>query len=191
MRNLLYFPIIAALFLGGCGKKDQPAGRGAQNSQVVTDSVSANAAAMPATHATVSVSTPVLQPILTAWQEGHTEEAVELFAKADWSARPIFPQGMAVGLNEAQFKAMSDADRQLRNNEMLAQLDVLKQLATAVNAAGDQAASKGDNLRARQCYESLKQFGAALSNPQAQQLLQMVGQVSRNMGEQGLGRLKT
>lgn len=191
MRNLFHFPVIVAVLLCGCGKKDQTAGGDAQNSQVVTDTASASTTAMPATQSTVSVSTPVLQPILTAWQEGHTAEAVGLFAKADWSARPIFPQGMAVGLNDAQFKAMSDADRQLRNNEMLAQLDVLKQLATAVNAAGDQAASKGDNVRARQCYESLKQFGAALSDPQAQQLLQMVGQVSRNMGEQGLNRIKT
>src|SRR5579885_337914 len=118
MRNFVHLLVIAAVILCGCGKKDQPANGGPQNSQVVTDTASANATAMPGTQATVSVSTPVLQPILTAWQEGHTAEAVERFVVANWSARPIFPQGMAVGLNEAQLRAMPDAERQLRNNEM-------------------------------------------------------------------------
>lgn len=132
---------------------------------------------------------PVIQPILTAWQEGHRSEAVDLFVRANWADRPILPAGMVLNMTEAGFKSLSDSERQLRGNEMIAQLDLVKQLASAVSNAGQNAASTGDTGRARQCYGALKQFGAAIDDPKALPLLKMVGQVSIKMADRGLASL--
>lgn len=135
------------------------------------------------------VSTPVLQPILTAWQEGHSSEAVDIFVHVNWSSRPVFPTGMVLGISEAEFKSLSDSDRQLRGSEMMTQLDLMKQLASAVFDAGQSAASAGNIERAKQCYGALKQFGAALNDPKALLLVKMVGQVSIKMADRGLANL--
>jgi hypothetical protein len=188
MKNLTRLALILTfVLLAGGSKGDQTSNGSLQPPSAVKSNTpaSGDAAAQP----TFPVSTPVLQPILTVFQEGHTAQAVDLFIQANWSGRPIFPSKMALGLTDAQFKAIPEGERKLRTDEMLAQLDLMKQLATAVSNAGDEAAAKGDALRARQGYESLKRFGAALDDPKAQQLLRMVGQVSKRMAEHGLARL--
>lgn len=187
MKILIRFGIIAAVVLLAAGSKGDQTSNGPVQPPAVKSNTpaSGDAAARP----TFPVSTPVLQPILTVFQEGHTAQAVDLFIQANWNARPIFPSKMALGLTDTQFKAIPEGERQLRTDEMLAQLDLMKQLATAVSNAGDAAAAKGEALQARQCYESLKRFGAALDDPKAQQLLRMVGQVSKRMAEHGLARL--
>ena len=185
-----YFLMAVAMLFTGCSKSGQPSNDTSQNPEPAAQTTTSNSDMVAGRQPTVFAPTPVLQPILTTWQEGHTSAAVDQFIQANWNARPIFPPGMAVGLTDAQFKAIPEADRQLRSNEMEAQLDLMKQLATAVGAAANQAVSKGDKSRARQCYNALTQFGAALDDPKAQQLVQMVGQISRRMGEHGLARLK-
>lgn len=182
--------LAASLLLAGCGKHSQ-----ATHGPVpAPEPNSLNATSSPAPGASDSqahpiVSTPVMQPILTVWQEGHIETAINTFLAANWNARPVFPPGMALGLTDAQMKALPDADRQLKTNEMLAQLGLIKQLATAVNNAGQQAAAKKDAARARQCFISLKQFGAVLDAPGNQQLVRFTGQVCNNMANLGLARL--
>jgi hypothetical protein len=137
----------------------------------------------------VALGEPVTQPILTAWQEGNTSKAVNLFLDANWNAGDIFAPGMALGLTDSQFKALAGADLQLKNNELMAQLDLIKHLAAAVAEAGQEAASKSDAARARQCFTSLKQFGTSLDSPARMQLVRLVGQMSKKMAASGLAKL--
>jgi len=126
---------------------------------------------------------------LTAWQQGDKAAAVSNFLAADWSARPLFAGGSTLSLSEAQFKALSDADRQAKSTEMTAQLGSLKQLAAAVAQAGLDAAAKGDASQARKDFRSLKQFGAALDSLDHMLLVQLVGKGIEKRGDTELGKI--
>jgi hypothetical protein len=132
---------------------------------------------------------PVTQPILTAWQEGDKARAISDFCNADWHARPIFAPGLALSLSEAQLKTLPEEDRALKSREIPAQLDLLKQLATAVAQAGREAAALGDTNQAGKCFGSLKACGSALNRPEYLRLVQQTGQVMKRMGELALARL--
>jgi hypothetical protein len=73
---------------------------------------------------------------ITAWEQGDKSTAISSFVGADWTARPLFSSSSASSLSEAQFRALPEAARQAKSNGMLAQLDVLKQLAAAAVLAG-------------------------------------------------------
>src|SRR5215469_11173057 len=123
MKHLIRLELVAAVvLLAGGSKGDQTS--------------NAPAPSTVAPQHTVPVSTPVLQPIFTAFQVGNTAQAVDLFTQANWSGRPIFPSGMALGLTDAQFKAIPESERKLKMNEMLTQLDLVKRLAAAISNAG-------------------------------------------------------
>src|ERR1035441_6566633 len=128
MKNTTMTVIMAAtILIAGCGKKSP-----------------SSSTTPPPAQAEAASSSPIAQPALTAWQQGDKTAAVSSFLAADWSARPLFAVGSTLSLSEAQFKALSDADRQAKSTEMTAQLGSLKQLAAAVAQAGLDAASKGD-----------------------------------------------
>lgn len=183
--------LAASLLLAGCGKQAQSPNPPAQSPQPSSvNPTSSPAADASDTEAHPVVSTPVIQPILTVWQEGHRDEAVNNFLEANWNARPIFPAAMALGLTDNQMKGLPNTDRQLKTNEMMAQLELVKQLVTAVSDAAQEAVSKGDTARARKCYLSLNQFGVALDNPANQPHVKWLGQVARNMAKLGLAKLE-
>ena len=178
--------LAAAIVSTVCSHAAEPSGGTAADSQAAagtSNKITGGSSSV------AQVATPVIQPILTVWQQGHTSEAVDLFVHANWAGRPIFPAGMVLGMTEAEFKSLPDSDRQLRGDEMMTQLNMMKQLATVVSNAGQDAASKGDADRARQCYGALKQFGLALDDPKALLMLKMVGQVSVKMADRGLASL--
>jgi hypothetical protein len=179
----------AVVLLAGCGQKNNAADVPAGPAKSATATVATNQVATNGPPATMTVPTPVMQPILTVWQEGNRAAAINQFSGANWNARPLFPAAMAVGLTEAQFKGLSGSERDLRNNEMLAQLDLVKQIVTAVNESGQEALAKGDTTRAQKIFTALKQCGAALDEPAAQLLVKQVGQVCEGMGGRGLAKL--
>jgi hypothetical protein len=94
-----------------------------------------------------------------------------------------------LSLSEDQFKALSDADRQTKSNEMMPQLDAMKQLAAAVAQAGRDAASKGDATQAQKYFTSLKQCGTALDSPDSLRLVQLVGQALKKMSDKELSKI--
>ena len=85
--------------------------------------------------------------------------------------------------------ALSNADRQTKNNEMMPQITTLKQLATAVADEGRDAASKGDVAKARTCFSSMKQFGTALDTPSNLQLVQLLGKGFKETADTELAKL--
>jgi hypothetical protein len=136
-----------------------------------------------------SVAAPVSQAAMTAWQPGDKSAAITSFLEADWSARPLFASGSTLNLSEDQFKALSNADRQAKSNEMLPQISDLKQLAAAVAQAGRDAASKGDAAQARKCFTALKQCGLALDSPDRLTLVQMVGKAFKKLAGTELAKV--
>jgi len=184
--------ITVSIFLAGCGKGNSESGS-ATPTNAPTDTASADnamdASPMPARPA-ASVSGPVTQPILTAWQEGDKAKAIKLFADSDWGARPIFAAGMALSLSEGQLKALPVADQELKSKELNAQRDLIKQLGDAVAQAGRDDAARGETDQARRVFISLKQFGAAIDSPDCLGAVQVVGKVSKNIANSELAKIK-
>ena len=173
MKNAIITGVMAAtILMVGCGKKSP-----------------SSSATPPPAQADPASSAPIAQPALTAWQQGDKVAAVSSFLAADWSARPFFAVGSALSLSEAQFKALSDADRQAKSTEMTTQLGLLKQLAAAVAQAGLDAASNGDASQARKDFTSLKQFGAALESSDSLLLVQLVGKGIEKRGDTELAKI--
>ena len=167
--------LAVSLYLAGCDNKDEaPAGSAP--------------ARKPSASAAVAAA-PVTQAAMAAWQQGDKSAAISSFIAADWSARPLFASDSPFSLSEDQFKTLSNADRQVKSNEMLPQIGSLKQLAAAVADAGRDAAAKGDATQARKCYTTLKQFGTALDSPDHASLVQMLGQSFKTTADTELTKL--
>jgi hypothetical protein len=111
-----------------------------------------------------SATTPVMQSILTAWQQGDQASAISQFVAADWNRRPLFAQGSSLSLSEAQFNALPAAEQEAKMKELLPQLSAIRELAKSVVQAGRDAGGKGDSAQARKYFESVKQFGAAIES---------------------------
>jgi hypothetical protein len=131
----------------------------------------------------------VTAPALSAWQQGDQATAVRRFVEADWSARPLFAADSALSLSEAQFTALSNAEREAKSPPMMAQLDSLKRLAAAVAQAGRDAAAQGDHTAARRHFTSVKQCGAALDSPSCLRIAQLVGQAFTRLADAELTKL--
>ena len=149
--------------------------------------------AEPTTNADVALSSlPILQPALTAWQQGDASTAVRSFLAVDWSPRPLFAAGSPLSLSDDQMHALrahSEADYEAKSREVITELIQLKELAKAVEEAGRDAASKGDVAQARKDFTSLKQFGTALDSPDYVQIVQLVGRASKKMSDIELARI--
>jgi hypothetical protein len=190
MKTLIIAGVMAgSIWLAGCNQPTEPWGSSTPSSASSTNATKTGPlAGTTAATRTVATGTPVIQPILTLWQQGDTTNAINRFLDANWNARPIFPSGMVLSLTETQFKALSANDRQLKNTELNTQVDLMRQLASAVASAGENALAKGDDARARKCFTALGKFGMALDAPDAQPLLRQVGTVSKNMAKKGLSK---
>lgn len=186
MRNPIAAGAIAiAVVLTGCGKNQNASQNSPEQTNATASALATNA--VPASsQPTVSVSTPVAQPILTTWQEGHQSSAVAQFVAANWNGRPLFPNGMALNFTDADLNGLQPAGRQLKAVELDAQIGLIEQIVTAVNNAGQQAASKGDTAQAKEYFTALANFGAALDDPARPQVVRHVGMVAKNMAKNGL-----
>ncbi len=173
MKSTIITGVLAATILvAGCGKKSP-----------------SSATTPPPAQAEAASSSPVAQPALAAWQQGDKATAVSSFLAADWSARPLFPTGSSLSLSEAQFRALSDSDREAKSRDMMSQIASLKQLAQAVVQAGNDAASKGDAAQARKYFTSVKQCGTALKGPDCMLLVQLVGKAFEKMSDTELAKI--
>ena len=132
----------------------------------------------------------ILQPALTAWQQGDKATAVSNFLAADWSGRPSSVSGSILSLTKDQYHALSDADRQAKSVQVTAQLKVLRDMTEhGVEQAGLDAASKGDSAQARKCFMSLKQCGTALDRPDVMQIVQLTGQAIKKIADKEMAKI--
>jgi hypothetical protein len=140
--------------------------------------------------ATTSTTTPVMQSVLTVWQQGDKSAAISRFLETDWTARPLFTPGSTLSLSEDQFKALSEADGRAKSSEITAQVGQLKQLAVAVAQAGRDAAAKKDLAQAVKAFNSLKACGEALDRPDSSSIVKLTGRAMKRMAEDELAKLK-
>jgi len=136
-----------------------------------------------------SSATALVQPALTAWQQGDKAAATARFTETDWSRVPLFPSNSPLRLTEEEFIKLSVAERQSKSPEMMSQLDELKRLAGAVAQAGREAAAKGNATQARKYFVALRQCGTALDSSDRMRLVQLVGQGMKKAAEAELGKL--
>ncbi|MHC1765224.1 MAG: hypothetical protein AB9869_34925 [Verrucomicrobiia bacterium] len=139
---------------------------------------------------TISATTPVMHPVLTAWQQGDKPAAVSRFLETDWSARPLFTPGSTLSLSEDQFKSLSEAEGRAKSSEITAEVGELKQLAAAVAQAGRDAAANKDLTQAVKAFTSLKECGQALDGPDSSSIVQLTGRAMKRMADGELAKLK-
>lgn len=186
LATLAAFALIG-VGLTGCGKKADSSG---------------NPAPPKGQPATTAATTPVMQSVLTIWQQGDKSAAVAAFLETDWSARPLFAPGSTLSLSETQFQARMKpvwmrfwipgyAKRaEAQRIQMTKELSEVKQLAAAVAQAGRDAAAKQDLAQAAKHFTSLKQCGAALNRPDSLAIVKLVGQAMTKMADGELAKLK-
>jgi hypothetical protein len=142
----------------------------------------------------IGTATPVLQSILTVWQNGEHATAISNFVQADWTSRPLFPVGSSLNLTEDEFRSQvrsmfsADAVNAMGTN-LMAELEPIKRLAAAVGQAGQKAAVEQDYPTARKHFTALKQCGEALDGTNSLGLLKLVGQGLRKRAEIELSKL--
>jgi hypothetical protein len=139
-------------------------------------------------------ATPVMQPILKAWQSGDQRTAVSNFVQADWSSRPLFPAGSSLNLTEDEFRSQvrslfTPESVNIMGTNLLAEIEPMKRLAAAVGQSGQQAAAQHDYPKARKYFTALKQCGEAIDGTNSLALLKVVGQGLKNRADIELGKL--
>jgi hypothetical protein len=133
----------------------------------------------PATHSTME-----------AWQAGDKQSAIRLFLDVDWSVRPLFDPYRILSLSEQQFVALPEAQHKTRAKEIKKESESFRRLTVAVFEAGRAAAAKGETIKARKIFRSIKQCGAALDNPSCLRPLQIVGEDLKKKADTALHALE-
>jgi len=139
---------------------------------------------------TTSATTPVMQSVLTLWQQGDKSAAVTRFLETDWSARPLFTPGSTLSLSEDQFKLLSEADARAKSSEIAAQTEEIRQLAAAVAQAGRDAAAQKNMAQAVKYFTSLQRCGEALDRPDSSTIVKLTGGKMRKIADAELAKLK-
>ncbi len=117
---------------------------------------------------------------MTTWKSGDKETAVRVFLEMDLS-KPIFSPGTPLANSEAQFMALPVAGRERIGAEILADLQVIKEIAVRVAEAGKEAKAKGDAATARKCLEQIDTLGGQIDEPSCTVIAQKVGQALKRM----------
>jgi hypothetical protein len=143
----------------------------------------------PAQQATGQAGTPVMEPVLIAWQQGDKPLAVSRFIEVNWSSRPLFASSSALSLSEKQVMALPPTDNKAKLEEIYKQMGNLRQLAQAVLQAGRDAAGSKDSAQARKYFTSLKQCGEALDATDFSLGVRQFGQTFKKWADDELGKL--
>jgi hypothetical protein len=134
---------------------------------------------------------PATHGAMEAWQAGDKQSAIRLFLDVDWSDRPLFDPYRILSLSEQQFVALPEAQRKMLAKEIKKQVERFRKLTVAVFEAGRAAAAKGESIKARKIFKSIKQCGAALGNPGCLRPLQIVGEDLEKKADVALHTLET
>src|SRR6185369_7844956 len=116
-----------------------------------------------------------LDQAMTLWRAGKKDESAEKFMAVDMSQRPLFPTGAVLNYTEAQFVALPQAVRDKLSKEMLADIQVIKEICAHVKEASKSAAANGEKAKAEKGLAQLKKCGESFDRPDSLALLQMVG----------------
>ena len=165
---------LCAVALGGCGKK---------GGSTVKPSAATNSQ-----QTTGPGATPLTERVLTAWQQGDKDGAIQRFIETDWKNGLLFAPGSPLDHRESELQQMPQAELEELWAQVAAQLKDLKQIATAVRDKGRAAAAK-DPAFAHLCFAKLDEFGAALDQPDGLKIVRFVGQSFRKMAAAEAARL--
>jgi hypothetical protein len=127
--------------------------------------------------------------VFIAWQQADKATAISRFVQVDWTARPLFAPNSVLGLSETQFQAIPNSSRQAKQQELLSQVPILKQIGVAVLTAGKDAAAKKDFASAKKYFTSLQQCGEVLSGPDFTALVQQIGKFIKKMADEESAKL--
>ncbi len=120
----------------------------------------------------------IVPQLLAALEAGGLQSAIDHFQETDWSKRPLFVPGSALGLSEDEFAALPAAERRMKSSEIQGAITALRTLVNAVEEAGNSASDRKDFAHARRYFESIKSCGRAFDNPDITLLLRLFGQAT-------------
>ena len=144
---------------------------------------------------TTPAGTSILQPALAAWQQGDRVGAVSNFVAADWSVGQLFAPDSILSLTETQFHAQvrggvtKIGNIQAKSDQMIKELQTMKELTAAVAQAGRDAVATNDVALARRHFSSLHQFGTALDSSNSLAILRLDAQAIKRKAEKELATL--
>lgn len=136
-----------------------------------------------------SASPAVLPAILTAWQQGDKDAAIQRFVDADWSQRPLFDPASSMSGSEKQFEALSTSEQEAKVKDFMPRLAELRDLGKAVIQAGNDAAEKKDLAKAKKYIMAAQRFGEALNHSDHLNIIQLVGKAVKKVADDALAKL--
>lgn len=130
-----------------------------------------------------------LNNVLDCWVAGRREEAIRMLL--DLSESQIAPSYYRpFELSEQQVAALPLAKREALKVNMLAGLDVLREVVRDMERRGKEAAAAGEFDTAKRMFLALKRVGAANRGPEVNLLVGSVGNVTEFIADKGLSDLK-
>lgn len=129
------------------------------------------------------------QPALDLWMAGDTAAATEQFLQADFRQGPLFTAASPLRLSETELLSLPVSERQAKIEQVMRQTGELRKLAGHIAKSGQEAVGRKDIATARQHFEKLQQFGAALEQANPPKITQLAAQAIKKQAEQALARL--
>jgi hypothetical protein len=123
----------------------------------------------------IDKSKGVPNDVLSAWETGDKDRAVELLLSIPWDEPTRFSDRPLLSMTEQEFSSLSRSERNRHVEEAIKLVSRLKGLARHAIALGDKARSSGDKQRAKVYYEAVLHLGEAISNPDKLLILQQLG----------------
>jgi hypothetical protein len=110
-----------------------------------------------------------------------TNAAVEAFLILDLSKAELFTRGTPLSYSEAEFIKLPQAAMAKLQEQVMADLALVKQLVRGVKARGRQAETAGDATLAKKCDAQLASVAELLEGPKNLKITQLVGKAIRKM----------
>ena len=121
--------------------------------------------------------------VLVTWNSGKKDEAIQQFVAIRWDDPAAFQGIPILTMTEPQFATLSQVQRDQVAQQAQDLLKVIREMAKAVVATGDNMAAAGNAAGAKACFESVERFGQALAGPDHLSIVQLVGKAVTQLGQ--------
>ena len=173
----------------GCGTSVQQENSTDRPVTAVASANSARASESTAGELHNGKSKGVLSDVLSSWETGDKDRAVELLLSIPWDEPTRFSDTLLLSMTEQEFSSLSRDERKRHGEEAIKLAETFKRLARHAITLGDKARSSGDKQGAKVYYRAVLHLGEAISNPDRLMILQLLGRALVSMANEQLTTL--
>ena len=172
--NLLLFVVLTTIpLVCGCGTDAE---------QVPTPT-----SAAPQNGTGSATSNDVVSQVLTSWESGDKEGAVQKLISIEWNG---LTSGTPLLMSEQEITSLSRAERNRVTEEASRLAVASRRLSQHAISLGEGAQASGDNEQAKAYYEAVLNFGQTLANPDGLFAVKSVGNAIVTMANEKQSALK-